>query len=235
MLADSTNKTERPDPSAEGSSGRASAPSRPGVGEGGSAPASRGQRPAPSQPSIGSSRSGGGAASSRSALEELARNKRGDDLARLVHTIAFAAADERRTALSDGVSEVADRAGLTYDEAETKFGNVLRALERGSTEGAGAATRALLGAALARGIALSPPEGAAAEERVAETLTWLATHTPIDALPCLDDALGARAAGFWLALGGIVRRVDAGKAPHLGRAGALVAAASLVASSAPTA
>src|SRR5262245_1457064 len=96
-------------------------------------------------------------------LDEIAAHKRGDDLARLVHTVAFAAADERRSTLSDGLTEAADRANIRIEDAETRFGNVLHALERGDAEAAGSAPRALLSALLARGVALSPPEGGDAE------------------------------------------------------------------------
>ncbi|MFT3764248.1 MAG: hypothetical protein QM820_01810 [Minicystis sp.] len=160
-------------------------------------------------------------------LEEIAAHKRGDDLARLVHTVAFAAADERRQSVADGLAEVAERAGITTEDAETKFGNVLRALERGSAEAAGSATRALLAALLARGVALSPPQGEGAEARVAEALLWLSTNTSIDALSAVDDALAGKAAGLWRAVAALVRRADGGSAPLLGRAGAVIGASSL--------
>src|SRR5438093_1086523 len=83
-------------------------------------------------------------------LAELHRHARGDDLARLVHAVAFAAADERRTTFADGLGEVAERVGLRHEDAETSFGNVLRALERSDAGPAGSASPALLSGALAR-------------------------------------------------------------------------------------
>jgi hypothetical protein len=160
-------------------------------------------------------------------LDEIAALDRGDDLARLVHAVAFAAADERRATLADGLAEIADRAGIKPEDAETCFGNVLRALERGGAEAAGPATRALLSTLLARGVALSPPEGAEAQARVAEKLLWLSTHTSVDALAAVDAALGEGAAGLWTAVAALVRKVDAGAAPLVGRAGALLGAAAL--------
>jgi hypothetical protein len=164
-------------------------------------------------------------------LDEIAALDRGDDLARLVHAVAFAAADERRAipggGLADGLGEIAERAGIKPEDAETRFGNVLRALERGGAEAAGPATRALLSTLLARGVALSPPEGAEAQARVAEKLLWLATHTSVDALGAADAALGDGAAGLWAAVAALVRKVDAGSAPLVGRAGALIGAAAL--------
>ena len=80
---------------------------------------------------------------------------------------------------------------------------------------------------VARGVALSPPDGEGAEARVGEALVWLAAHTPVDALVAIDAAHPRAAAGLWAAVAGVVRRVDAGQAPLIGRAGALVAAAAL--------
>lgn len=166
----------------------------------------------------------------QAVLDELAGHPRGDDLARLVHTIAFAAADERRSALSEGLTEAADRAGLSAEDADTRFGNVLRLLSRADGEGVGGAGALLLSTLLGRGVALSPPEGAEAEVRVAEALVWIAANTPLDALSALDATLGDAAEGLWRAIAEIVRRADAGNAPLVGRAGALVAAAGLRAS-----
>jgi hypothetical protein len=173
--------------------------------------------------------------SPKAVLDAITALPRGDDLARLVHTVAFAAADERRTSLADGVGELAEREGLRHEDAETPFGNALRALERGGAEAAGAATRALLGALLARGVALSPPSGPDAEGRVAEALVWLAANTSVDALAAVDDALGDQAEGLWVAVAGLVRRVDAGGAPLVGRPGALLAAVAIAASASPVA
>ncbi|MEP7125612.1 MAG: hypothetical protein ABJE95_32070 [Byssovorax sp.] len=165
--------------------------------------------------------------SPHAVLEEIASRPRGDDLARLVHTVAFAAADERRARIEDGLAELVERAHLKTEDAETSYGNVLRALERGGAESAGSATRALLAGLLARGVALSPPAGTEAEARVAESLVWLATNTSIDALTALDAALGDKAAGLWIAVGTLIRRVDSGTAPLVGRAGAIIAASAL--------
>lgn len=176
--------------------------------------------------------------SPHAVLDELAGHPRGDDLARLVHTVCFAMADERRPDFGGGLSEAAVLAGISHEDAETKFGNVLRSLERSELEGSGTASRMLLAVLLARGVALSPPEGAEAEERVAEALLWLATNTQVDALSALDAALGPRAGGLWQALGAILRRADAGVGggkARIGRAGALVAAAALRQSAAPAA
>lgn len=168
-------------------------------------------------------------------LDEIAGHLRGDDLARLVHTAAFAAADERRPRLEDGLTELVDRAGLSPTDGDTRYGNVIRALEQGTGAGVGSATRVLLATLLARGVALSPPEGEEAEGRIAETLVWLATYAALDALPALDGAMADRAQGLWKAIGALIRRADEGALPHLGRAGALVAAAALRGSSSPVA
>ncbi len=169
-------------------------------------------------------------------LAHLRQHARGDDLARLVHTAAFAAADERRPSLADGIAEAADRAGISASDAETDYGNVVRALERGGAETPGSATRLLLSALLARGVALSPPtHDAEAEARVVESLVWLAANTSVDGLLALDAALGGDADRLWLAVAGVVRRVDAGQALLVGRPGALVGAAALRESTSPAA
>lgn len=160
-------------------------------------------------------------------LGEVAAHERGDDLARLVHTLAFAAADERRTTLADGLSEVALRAGIKPEDAVTPSGDVFRAIERGNAEPAGSSGRGLLAALLARGVALSPPMGADAEARIAEALLWLAANTSIDALCAVDAALGGKADGLWRAVAVLLRRIDSGSAPHLGRSAALLGAAAL--------
>src|SRR5262245_16863300 len=110
-------------------------------------------------------------AASPSPLDAISDHPRGDDLARLVHTLAFAAFDERRTALSDGLGEAMDRLGVGADDMDTRAGHAGGALEAGPS--AKPESRTLLGALLARGVALSPPEGLEAETRVAEGLAWL--------------------------------------------------------------
>src|SRR4029079_14915925 len=125
-------------------------------------------------------------------LAELAAVPRRDDLARLVHTLLFSAGDERRTRLSDALGDLAERMGLSAKDADTTSGNALVALERSEVDGSTSPSAALLSALLARSVALSPPEGAAAEARVVDALVWLAAHTPVDALPVLDAAMGDR-------------------------------------------
>jgi hypothetical protein len=165
--------------------------------------------------------------SPQAVLTAIAALSRGDDLARLVHTVAFAAADERRASLADGLAEIAERAGISPEDAETPFGNALRALERGGAEAAGSPARALLSGLLARGVALSPPVGADAQLRVAEALLWLSANTSVDALASLDAALPDKAGGLWIAVAALVRKIDAGSAPLLGRPAALLGAAAL--------
>src|SRR5690348_10458100 len=113
--------------------------------------------------------------SPRAILEELASHPHGDDLARLVHTLAVSAFDERRSTLAEGVDDAASRLGVDEVGAETSFGNVLRALGKGPR--ATGPERVLLGALVARGVALSPPVAPEAELRVAETLAWSSAHT----------------------------------------------------------
>ncbi len=67
-----------------------------------------------------------------------------------------------------------DRLGLAPGDVEDARGS-----RRGRDRTGSAAKpdgRALLGALLARGVALSPPDGLSAELHVAEALVWLAAH-----------------------------------------------------------
>jgi hypothetical protein len=121
---------------------------------------------------------------------------------------------------------------ISQEDAETPLGNVLSALVRASPD---ASERALLGACLARGIALDPPAGVDAEDATMSQLLWLAAHTPLDALPHLDAALAGRATGLWGALVDLVRRVDGGREASFDRADAFVGALALRASENPEA
>jgi hypothetical protein len=123
---------------------------------------------------------------------------------------------------------------LSDKDADTSYGNVIEALRPGSSTPATSATRALLSALLARGVALSLPEGVEAERRVVEALVWVAAHTSIDALVSLDVALGSKADGLWRQTVALVRRIEDGSS-NVGRAGALVAVAALAMSTSPVA
>lgn len=170
----------------------------------------------------------------QAVLAELANHPRGDELARLVHAVAITCADERKIALPDGVHDAAAQLSLSDKDAETSFGNVIAALQPNSSTAARPETRALLSALLARGVALSFPEGPEAERRVVETLVWVAAHTSIDALASLDAALGSKADGLWRQTAALVRRIEDGTS-NVGRAGAIVAVAALAASVSPVA
>jgi hypothetical protein len=168
--------------------------------------------------------------SPHAVLHELAAHPRGDDLARLVHVLAFGAADERRGPLAGGLDEAASRLGLDRAEAETSFGNVFVVLGRIDGEGAGSAGRLLLGTLLARGVLLAPPADADGEARVAEALLWVTAHTPVDPLSALDAALGDKADGLWRAIASRVRQAadpSASLGPSLGRSELLVGVAAL--------
>ncbi len=166
----------------------------------------------------------------QAVLAELARHPRGDELARLVHAVAFTCADERKISLPDGVQDAAAQLSLSDKDADTPFGNVITALRPGSSSQTKPETRLLLSVLLARGVALSFPEGVDAERRVVEALVWVAAHTSIDALTSIDAALGSKADGLWRQTSALIRRVEDGSS-NVGRAGALVAAAALASSS----
>jgi hypothetical protein len=154
-------------------------------------------------------------------------------LSGLVRRVALASATLRRPDLASKFHAPAaeslatiQAANLTPEQAQTPFGNPLSALEHGPD---GPAERQLLGALLALGIAQELPEGEPERDSLAADLVWLATHTTIDALGCLDAALHEQAAGMWEAVAHVARDPEA-VAPEFGRAEGLIAAAAIAAS-----
>ena len=172
--------------------------------------------------------------SPQAVLRETAAHPRGDDLARLVHLVASSAAADRKPSFDD-VDAAAKRLGIERGDAETSFGNVLRALEKNANEGTGAAGPTLLSALYAHAISLDFPKGPESETRVVTAMLWLGANTSIDALSALDAALGSKADALWEAIAVFLRRFDAGAASMLTRAEALVAAAGLRSSTSGTA
>jgi hypothetical protein len=167
------------------------------------------------------------------AFDALAAHARLSDLVSIVRAIATTAAEGRTTPWTNPtkVRAIAEEAKLTLDDAATPFGNALAVLERGPEDDA---ERALAKALWAHAIAEAPPKGADEHDRVATDILWLATHSPFDAMPLLDRALGDGATELWTAITDRIRRVDQGKSA-LGRGEALVACAALAESSSPTA
>ncbi|MGO8993946.1 MAG: hypothetical protein ACLQVI_11495 [Polyangiaceae bacterium] len=168
------------------------------------------------------------------AFDALAAHGRLSDLVAIVRAIATTAAEGRTSPWTNAakVRAIAEEAKLTQEEATTPFGNALAVLERGPEDDA---ERALAKALWAHAIAEAPPKGPDEEDRVATDILWLATHTPFDAMPLLDRALGDASAEMWNAIADRIRRVDQGKLPTLGRGEALVACAALAESSSPVA
>lgn len=160
-------------------------------------------------------------------VEGLAAHPHRAALVAIVRQAAMEACAARRTdfasRLSDGsvrpVTTVPE--GFTPSDAETPYGNVLRALELGVST----PTEAMLLGTL---LALSAREPAETEEQellFVANATWLATHTPCDALLSLDAAAGEREA-VWRALSRVALE-PALVAADFGRTEALVAAAAL--------
>jgi hypothetical protein len=151
-------------------------------------------------------------------------------LSGLVRRVALASAVLRRPDLASKFHAPAaeslaalQAANLTPEQAQTPFGNPLNALEHGPD---GPAERQLLGALLALGVAEELPEGDGERDALAADLVWLATHTTIDALSCLDAALRDQAAAMWEAVAHVARDPEA-VAPEFGRAEGLIAAAAI--------
>ncbi len=159
--------------------------------------------------------------------EELANHPRVDALAKLVHALAFSAYDERRGELDEGLADAADRLGVDEASAETSHGNVLRALKKGPT--ATGPERLVLGELLARGVALSPPQGDA-WERVVLALAHVASVTGVDALAKLDGALGDKSAHVWREAARLLEKQAMAPSALLSRPSEIVLAAALGAS-----
>jgi hypothetical protein len=154
-------------------------------------------------------------------------------LAGLVTRVSLASAVLRRPDLASRFHAPAaeslatlQNAGITPEQAETPFGNPLRALEHGPEN---PAERQLLGALLAIGVSKALPEGEGERDALAADLVWLATHTSIDALGFLDAALKDKASGMWEAVAHVARDPEA-VSPEFGRAEGLTAAAAIAGS-----
>jgi len=156
------------------------------------------------------------------ALRELSRLA---PLAELVKAAALRAAAARRSDFASqhtvGQSLPPLPDGLSRVDAETPYGNVVAVLERGVTT---PSEGALIGTLLALSAADEPPSEADEEGFVAH-LTWLAAHTPCDALLAFDACLGEREV-VWRTLARIAIKPDR-VAGDFGRVEALIAAATL--------
>jgi hypothetical protein len=160
------------------------------------------------------------------AYEVLARSARlGDLIAVAGRAIGEGARARRAEAIGAKVAEMADEARLTREDADTRFGNVLDVLSKGADT---ADQRALASALWAHAVAESPRTTTRTEDedRLAADIVWLAAHTPFDATPLLDRALGEDASDLWTALASHVRRSQ----KSLERGELLVACAALAGS-----
>lgn len=153
-----------------------------------------------------------------------------EELVRLVKRAAVEAAEKRNQAFASRKPHGTDAVppslpeGLALSDFDTPFGNVAKLL----AEGVGTPTEALL---LGAALALAAREEGATEEQEQELvahMTWLAAHTPCDALLSLDAAAGKRE-DVWRAVARIA--LDPAEVmPDFGRTEALLAAAALGAS-----
>ena len=113
--------------------------------------------------------------------------------------------------------------GLTAEDAETPYGNVLTVLEYGAST---LEQRAMLGALMAHSLRLAPPSDGEASREIALHLVWLAAHTPCDALSALDEALADSAAELWQGVASVLLDPDSAP-PDFGATEAVVVAAAL--------
>jgi hypothetical protein len=168
-------------------------------------------------------------------VDALARHPQSELLVRFVREAALEAAAARRPDFASRfhgqtphpLPKLPD--GLGRSDADTAYGNVLDVLERGVRDPLEAD---LIGALLALS-ARSEPDSEAEEQAFVTHLVWLATHTPVNALPALDGATPERDAIFRAIA--VVAAEPERAASDFGRAEALVAAAALGVSAAAAA
>jgi hypothetical protein len=162
-----------------------------------------------------------------SALASLVRASALD--ATLARRADYASRERIGTGPATGPGHIPE--GLTSEDAQTTFGNVLTVLERGvSTQ----EERALLGALMALSLRLAPPSDAETAAEIGLHLVWLAAHTPCDALSALDAALAENAVELWDGVANVLLDPDSAPA-DFGTTEGLVAAAALRRSVSPEA
>jgi len=162
------------------------------------------------------------------AYEALSQHVHLAELVAVAHVSLAETAEARRPERRpERLAEIATEQRFSRDDAGTPFGNALDVLQRGPEDDA---ERALARALAAHALAVHPPKDRDDEDRIANDLIWLATHTAFDATNLLDRALGDAATNLWDAIADRIRRIDSGKLPSLGRGEALVAAAALATS-----
>jgi hypothetical protein len=162
---------------------------------------------------------------------ELTEHPRRSALSSLVRTCAVSAARDENVGFGRDEQPGIEQGllgDLGREDAATEYGNVVELIERGCQS---PQEEHALSVLLALGLAeLDGDE----PEKLAPSLVWLATHTPLDAFPYVDGALGDRASELWRAVADVAMRPTL-QCPALGCAEALTAAAAMASSSSPTA
>ena len=180
------------------------------------------------------------------AFEALGQNGHLAELVARTRRVASDMVSARRATFApgatDGTSEGGRDAGgdtvrdyenkLDADAAKTPFGDAAAVIERGPENDG---ERALASALFAHTVAEASWGEVDADNLLAADILWLATHTPFDATPLIDRALGDEADTVWSAVADRVRRIDAHRLPELGRGEALVGCVALAASASPAA
>jgi hypothetical protein len=163
------------------------------------------------------------------AFDALASHAKLSELVQIVRPLALGAADGRRAQWTDAalVLAKAEEAKLAKADAVTSFGNALDVLERGPQDEAERALACALWAHAMAEASASAREESKEEEKLAESVLWLATHTPFDATMLIDRALGDHAREMWDAIADRVRRYDAARLSAVGRGEALIGCAAI--------
>jgi hypothetical protein len=147
-----------------------------------------------------------------------------------VKAAALSAAERRDSGFLSGGpgTDAPEAAHLDASKAETPFGNVATVLEKGAADDR---ERALVTALL--GLAFLDDADGATE--AAPSLVWLATHTPFNAFPALDVAIGGSERRLYARLGALADApgADGEGGPEFGWPEAMMAAALLRTSALP--
>jgi hypothetical protein len=143
-------------------------------------------------------------------------------LAGHVRRVLLGAAKARQTSLIAAVPDL--NATPLREHAETAYGNVLTALERGPR---GPSEQAVVAALLAHGIAAEPPSSEQGWDDLGAELVWLGANSPFVAFDALEALLGSNSGRLMTALGALAQESELNRC---GRGEALVAAAALAAS-----
>ena len=159
------------------------------------------------------------------AIDTVLAHPHREKLAKITWEIGRQLEEQRaRHAHAEDIERARSAYGITLEDAQTNFGNVLAILERGADD---RAERAIVSAFMADGLLLQLRQQKASRATVS-AVCFLGAHTgfgPLSALPV--DVASADLASFYREVVAYARDLDQGKVPHASRAELLVAVGAL--------